>query len=202
MEGEFEGKAADTPERTTRSAEISIWQKAIAHVQAEPNRWPTLLHWLASEDRPKLDEAVLVYVETTAESLDSERLHTLRAYSTMLHRQLGNLQYEFSLLLPWQLVWVDPPALLTTSDLPAPLAKVLAKVRSTLPHDLTLQDAAIRYHDLAAVVVQLQAEVDALAAQTSHDAAVVARIAETSAWCQRLAEVLQTTHIAARRVSH
>ena len=190
----------ESTERTTLLAEISIWQKAIVAAQAEPNGWPALLHWLTSEDRPKLDEAILVYVETTSESLDAERLHTLRTYSTMLHRQLSNLQYEFSLLLPWQLVWVEPPHLLTRSDLPAPLAEAWATLRGTLPLEVTLLDAATRYNDLTAAAGPLQRELEALSAKATTNGAEAASLAEASAWGQRLLEVAQTTHLAAQEL--
>ncbi len=138
----------DHPARAILLAQISVWQKAIVGAQAEPESWPALLRWLTIEDRPKLDEAVLNYVDTTSESLDTEQLHTLRTYSTMLHRQLTNMQYEFSLLLPWQLIVVNPPHLFTEDDLPDPLAKMWATVCATLPQKPTLMDATTVYRML------------------------------------------------------
>ena len=173
--------------RSALLAQIAEWQRAIVAAEGKPESWPALLRWLKSAASAELEKTVLAYVDSTAEILDSERLSTLRAYIAMLHRQLANMQYEFDLLLPWQFLFVTPPHLFTNSDLPERLATAWAKVRSSLPHQPTLTDAATLYGNLRVEVEELQRELDA-----DLGAEWVATCAEARIWCQQTIQAVQT----------
>ncbi|RIK54284.1 MAG: hypothetical protein DCC57_07000, partial [Chloroflexi bacterium] len=198
-EGE-EAKQAQTARRALLQ-QIEQWQTTIGAAREQPQRWAALVDGLIQEARPQLDRAILAFVDAHPEALDSERLHTLRAYSVMLHRQLTNFQHELGLLAPVQMILHHPPHLLEGDALPAPVLRPWKLLRRRLPANPSLGEAETGYGDALVQAQQLHAALQTLATQAKDQTAATgapaqSALADAISWSAQLVETLRTSHTA------
>lgn len=178
-----EGMPTAAEARATLLDEIHHWQAAFAVAPATPRAGLALLTRFTQEARPRLDHALIAFVETHGFGLDSERLHTLRTYAAMIPRQLTNIQYEFDLLGPWPALIDQPPHLLTRADLPAQVVEAWTLVQQSLPDQPTLAQAAAS--------VSIQEHLRQLGrALAEAGAGEQGEFAEAQQWCQEMAQQL------------
>jgi cyclic beta-1,2-glucan synthetase len=179
-------------------AQVDGWLATIDAACDQPQSWLPMVDRLLHTERAKLDRAVLAFVETHPEALDSERLLTLRTYSVMLHRQLGNLQHELNLLAPWQRIIDPPPRGLEDAALSDPVIQDWLQLRSRLSPNPTLVEAEAGYRD----ALELVPRVHAVLASRAEGAAdrpggaqgsSRAELEEAVVWIEQLLEALRAT---------
>lgn len=200
-----EGEEAQQAEQARRELIrlIEQWQAEIGAVHDQTERWPVLADHLIREGRVDLDQALLGFIEAHPEALDSERLHTLRTYSVMLHRQLANLQHELSLLVPLRMILQEPPDLLAhqpdRDTLPAALLHSWTRLYNGLPANPSPIEAAASYGEALVVAQHLHAELEALARRpdklvSTQAASTRHGSAEAATWSAQMVEALRAGH--------
>jgi cyclic beta-1,2-glucan synthetase len=161
-------------------------------IQEDPAQWPEAVGHLRSTTWPKLEGLLGDLLEAGSERLGPRTLRDLRLWFERVRHHMRSMEEESELLLSWQLLADDPPAVLRRDDLEPKVAEAWRAVREALPRLTTLTELLAVSRAARPRLQALEALLEARAAEEAGD-----EWREAHDWCTRLAASLESAGLTA-----
>ena len=161
-------------------------------VKNNPALWYRTLDELMTQDKPKLDQLLLQFIDSESEgaaSSDVNVLGDIRAWTERVVFHLDTLQGEWDSLIPWQRALTRTPALF---DQPA-FSPAWHEVLSQLPPSVSLGDLASTCHNGREAIKQLRALM-------THEDTLTSAGRAAIEWCDEVTSALGVTMVTAIRM--